>query len=85
LKIKKTPKPKSKFSEEIPEDDHDDDGGHHDEDSKEEGGDHHDEGPKEEGDESDEAKDILKEEPAPFAPLPVMKEAAIVDPNPFTL
>lgn len=46
---------------------------------------HHDDGPKEEGDDSDEAKDILAEEPAPPAPIPVMKDQPIVDPNPVAL
>lgn len=68
LKIKKTPEPKSKFKEVIPIDDH-----HHDDDDdkKEE---KEDTSPKEEGDDTEEAKDILKEAPALPAPMPVLKE-----------
>jgi len=77
LKIKKTPEPKSKYKEVIPIDDH-----HDDDDKKEE---KEDTSPKEEGDDTDEAKDILKEAPAPPAPLPVLKEQPIVDANPATL
>jgi hypothetical protein len=51
----------------------------HDEDEKKKSG------PKDDGDDSDEAKDILKEAPAPAAPLPVMKESPIVDANPAIL
>lgn len=78
LKIKKTPEPKSKFKEVIPMDDHHDD----DDDKKEE---KVDTSPKEEGDDSEEATDILKEAPAPPAPMPVLKEQPIVDANPAIL
>lgn len=49
---------------------------------------HHDDdhgAPPEEGDDSEEAKDLLSEEPALPAPVPVLKEQPIIDPNPVSL